>query len=371
MTLDKNSLVREVFHAEYEKLNINQRKAVDEIYGPIMVVAGPGTGKTQLLALRICNILIQTDVYPQNILCLTFTDAGCQALINRLIKFIGPDAYLIGIYTYHGFCNKVIRENSEYFADYKELTVADELQKIEITLEILQTLPFDHPLRRNTGNFKYDTKKIVSIFSIMKKENWSSELIEEECKKFKDYLIRYDTKIRYRNTRKGHYQKGDISPTLLDKALRKIELVKNSAPLIKLFNQKLNDNNLLDLDDSVKWVVNQFQTNQDIKLRYQEQFQFILADEYQDTNGSQNEVIFQLCDFDDSPNICVVGDDDQSIFRFQGASMYNIVSFKDKFNPKTYVLDINYRSQQDILDKAMKLISFNNERLVVSYKELT
>lgn len=370
MALDKNSSLREVFNKEYAKLNHNQRKAVDDIYGPIMIVAGPGTGKTQLLALRICNILIQTDVYPQNILCLTFTDAGSHALRNRLIQFIGADAYLVGIYTYHGFCNKVIKENSEYFGEFKELSVADDLQKIEITLDILQNLPFEHPIRRNTGKADYDTKKIVEVFSTMKKENWSPELIEEECRKYKDYLKKFDHGIRYKNSKKGVYEKGDLNERLLTEKAEKIEFVRHSAPLLLVYNQKLKEQNLIDLDDSVKWVVEKFDNNMDIKLKYQEQYQFLLADEYQDTNGSQNDIIFQLCDYDEAPNVCVVGDDDQSIYRFQGASMFNIVNFKDKFNPKTYVLDVNYRSQQEILDKAMLLISYNKERLVENYKEL-
>jgi len=106
---------RTVWQQAYDRLNDNQQKAVNTIEGPVMVVAGPGTGKTDLLAVRIGNILMQTDVFPHNILCMTFTDAGVIAMRNRLEKYIGPDAYNVSIQTFHSFCNNVIRENLQFF----------------------------------------------------------------------------------------------------------------------------------------------------------------------------------------------------------------------------------------------------------------
>ena len=103
------------FSKEYEKLNEQQRRAVDTIEGPVMAIAGPGTGKTQILASRIGKILLETDTAPQNILCLTYTDAGVVAMRKRLLQFIGPDAYKVNIYTFHAFCNDIIQENLSLF----------------------------------------------------------------------------------------------------------------------------------------------------------------------------------------------------------------------------------------------------------------
>ena len=108
-------ILLEKFNNEYEKLNEKQKLAVDTIEGPVMVIAGPGTGKTQILAARIGKILLETDVFPENILCLTYTDAGAIAMRRRLLQFIGPDAYKVNIYTFHAFCNDVIQENVSLF----------------------------------------------------------------------------------------------------------------------------------------------------------------------------------------------------------------------------------------------------------------
>src|SRR5580704_10757695 len=114
MSINRETL-RDRFREEYWKLNEQQRLAVDTIEGPVMVIAGPGTGKTQILAARIGKILLETDVSPRNILCLTYTDAGSLAMRRRLLQFIGPDAYKVNIYTFHAFCNDIIQENLSLF----------------------------------------------------------------------------------------------------------------------------------------------------------------------------------------------------------------------------------------------------------------
>src|SRR6476660_4216544 len=115
------------FHEEYSRLNEKQRLAVDTIEGPVMVIAGPGTGKTQILASRIGKILLETDSLPKNILCLTYTDAGVIAMRRRLLSFIGPDAYSVNIHTFHAFCNEIIQENLSRF----EKTALDPLSELE------------------------------------------------------------------------------------------------------------------------------------------------------------------------------------------------------------------------------------------------
>src|SRR5882724_4926551 len=133
------------FKEEYEQLNEKQRLAVDTIEGPVMVIAGPGTGKTQILASRIGKILLETDVYPQNILCLTYTDAGVVTMRKRLLQFIGPDAYKVDIYTFHAFCNDVIQENLSLF-EKTALDPVSELEKIQFFKELIDSFPKNHPL---------------------------------------------------------------------------------------------------------------------------------------------------------------------------------------------------------------------------------
>src|SRR5215210_2770155 len=151
------------FNEEYKKLNTEQRKAVDTIEGPVMVIAGPGTGKTQILAARIGKILLETDVSPQNILCLTYTDAGAIAMRRRLLQFIGADAYKVNIYTFHSFCNDIIQENLSLF-EKSALNPISELQKIELFKELIDSFPKNHLLKRYRGDVYYEIKNLESLF---------------------------------------------------------------------------------------------------------------------------------------------------------------------------------------------------------------
>src|SRR3954451_19443057 len=130
------ALLQKKFEQEFEKLNPQQRKAVDTIEGPVMVIAGPGTGKPQILAARIGRILLDTDALPSNILCLTYTDAGVIAMRRRLQAFIGPDAYKVNIYTFHAFCNDVIQENLSLF-ERNSLDAISDLERIELFKELI------------------------------------------------------------------------------------------------------------------------------------------------------------------------------------------------------------------------------------------
>ena len=134
------------FAEEYKKLNEQQRQAVDRIEGPVMVIAGPGTGKTQILAARIGRILLDTDASPSNILCLTYTDAGALAMRRRLIHFIGSDAYKVNIYTFHAFCNDIIQDNLSLF-EKNELDPISELEKIDLLKQLIDEFPKNHPLK--------------------------------------------------------------------------------------------------------------------------------------------------------------------------------------------------------------------------------
>ena len=142
------------FTEEYNRLNEQQQNAVNRIEGPVMVIAGPGTGKTQILAARIGKILLETDADPSNILCLTYTDNGAITMRRRLLEFIGPDAYKVNIYTFHAFCNDVIQENLSLF-EKTSLDPISELERIELLKQLVDAFPKNHPLKRYRGDVYY------------------------------------------------------------------------------------------------------------------------------------------------------------------------------------------------------------------------
>src|SRR6187401_2060762 len=171
MPINKEKL-QEQFSVQYEKLNERQRKAVDTIDGPVMVIAGPGTGKTQILASRVGKILLDTDAQPENILCLTYTDAGVVAMRKRLLQFIGSDAYKVNIYTFHAFCNDVIQENLSLF-EKTSLDPVSDLEKIQLFKELIDSFPKNHPLKRYRGDVYFEINNLQSLFSSMKREGWT------------------------------------------------------------------------------------------------------------------------------------------------------------------------------------------------------
>ncbi len=160
---------KETFSKYYNALNPEQKRAVDTIEGPVMVIAGPGTGKTQILGARIGKILLETDTDPQNILCLTYTDAGAIAMRRRLISFIGPDAYKVNIYTFHAFCNDIIQDNLSLF-EKNSLDPISELEQIQLLRELVDGFPQNHPLKRYRGDAYFEVKNLRSLFSTMKRE---------------------------------------------------------------------------------------------------------------------------------------------------------------------------------------------------------
>ena len=164
----------QVFHEQYEMLNSEQKEAVDSIEGPVMVLAGPGTGKTQILALRIARILQVTDMYPHNILCLTFTETGVVEMRKRLLKFIGPDAYHVRIYTFHSFCNDVLQDFPEKFLMKRDVQVISDIDKIKIFQEIIDNLPVDSVLKPFSAPYFY-RRDLEQLISDLKRESVSIE----------------------------------------------------------------------------------------------------------------------------------------------------------------------------------------------------
>ena len=358
-----HDILQQKFLQEYEKLNDQQRKAVDTIEGPVMVIAGPGTGKTQILASRIGKILLETDAAPQNILCLTYTDAGVVAMRKRLLQFIGPDAYKVNIYTFHAFCNDIIQENLSLF----EKTVLDpisDLEKIELFKELIDSFPKNHPLKRYRGDVYFEVKNLQSLFSNMKREGWTADFIKQ---KIDEYLTDLPNREEFIYKRKyKEFNAGDLKADKIAEENEKMEKLQTAVDEFERFQQMMRKKNRYDFDDMINWVIKAFEKNKNLLSNYQERYQYILVDEYQDTSGTQNRLVELLISYWDKPNVFVVGDDDQSIYRFQGANVENMLQFAGNYKNDllTVVLTNNYRSTQPILDISKSLIDRNDERLV-------
>lgn len=344
------------FEIEYNKLNTQQKVAVDTIEGPVMVVAGPGTGKTQILAMRIANILKKTQVSPSNILCLTFTNSGVQAMKQRLLRIIGPASYQIHVATFHTFCNEVISLYPEKFLTAKKLNQLTDLERIFLIQKIISENEYKS-LKPFKAPFHYQ-KSIIAAIGNLKQENISPEkfavLIERQFEAFDAIEDLYHDKGVNEGKLKAKY--------LTQKA--SLEKNRELADIYNKYQKELEKEGKYDFADMILFVLRAFDEDPEILSTYQEKYQYLLVDEYQDTNSAQNRIISILGSFYDNPNIFVVGDDEQSIFRFQGASLENILFFKEAYpETKIVVLENNYRSTQEILDISRGLIENNKNQI--------
>jgi len=355
----------------YQGLNPEQKKAVDTIEGPVLVAAGPGTGKTQILAMRVGKILLEQDVAPHNILCLTFTEAGVVAMRSRLLQLIGPTAHQVHINSFHGFCNQVIQENLDIFGAYKQFQPITELETIDVYRELIEQLPEDNLLKRYKYDKYTDLNRIKHLYDLMKKENLTPEDINKEVDEFlakQDYTYKKKTYVKAKDKT---FDKGDLKKDKIDADQYKYGKVKDAASQFPVFEKIMLDAERYDYSDMILWVIKEFEKNEQLISDYRERYLYFLIDEYQDTNGSQNKLIdFLLGDYE-KPNVFVVGDDDQAIFKFQGANLGNIKDFKKNYAPELVVLKSNYRSTQPILDASGALITHNEERLLDKMPGLT
>ena len=360
----------ELFLERYKKLNERQKEAVEHIYGPVMVIAGPGTGKTEVLSMRIANLLrSEAQVQPHEILCLTYTDEATSSMRRRLVQIIGPAAHKVNIYTFHAFCNNVIQNNSENFS-MRSLQPITDLERTELLYKLLDDLPSGHPLRKLSGNIYFDAGKISRLFDLMKREYLSAEYISDGIDAYLKELPSREEYI-YKKSGKG-YQKGDVKQNLINEEIKKMDGTRSAALLFDRYEELMKESGRYDFNDMIIWVLAAFKENPALLQSYQERYQFILVDEFQDTNGSQNELLNLLASYWEDPNIFVVGDDDQGVYEFQGARIRNIVDYYERYKEsiKVIVLPHNYRSSQMILDKALASIHNNQQRLINQLHEL-
>jgi len=403
-----------------KSLNPEQLEAVDSIDGPLVVRAGPGTGKTQILTMRIENILLSRDVLPENILCLTFTESAAENMRTRLFKAIGKPARNVNFYTFHGFGSHLISKLNDYSDTTNLYKSIEEIAGFEIIEQLLGKLGHDNPLSRKNDDGFYYIKFINTVFSWLKQSGLDSQTILgdlDTSEKFfklssKDLNDALSDRISKKNMElygqlfrslKTNHQKypsttGTQSLTELDAAIidvgvtgvtksmtqwkskwtaknylnqiiykdqRNLEKFRATIKLLDQYQKVLASKGYYDFDDMILKACDALETNLEFKLNIQEQYQYVLIDEYQDTNGAQNKLLRLLCDnpvYEGSPNLMVVGDPDQAIFSFQGADSSLLTNFaKTWSNSKQVTLIYNYRSGQDLLNFSKSVLDLANE----------
>ena len=418
------------FERRYKQLNPAQKQAVDTIDGPVMVVAGPGTGKTELLSMRVANILRKSDALPNNILCLTFTESGAAAMRERLIGLIGPQAYKIAIHTFHSFGAEVINQNGEYFFQGAHFRPADELSSYEVLRSLLEKLPHDNMLSSKMNDqFTYLRDLQTTISDLKKSGLTPDELLDilDRNDRFCEWLqpklhVAFGDRLSKKSFAGLHtlvdelatysgdpmelisYQPLDeLLTASLHDALEQAEIDSSTKPLSAWKREwcekqpngettlrdvkhckklravagvyydyliAMQQRSLYDFDDMILRVVHAMEVFDDLRLNLQEQYQYILIDEFQDTNDAQMRVAWNLTNnpaTEGRPNLLVVGDDDQAIYRFQGANLSNILEFKSIYRDVALIaLSENYRSSEPVLQLSRQVIVQAQERLETS-----
>ncbi|HSX29034.1 MAG TPA: ATP-dependent DNA helicase [Candidatus Saccharimonadales bacterium] len=426
-------------------LNTAQAEAVKTIDGPVLVVAGPGTGKTQLLSVRVGAIL-QADaaMLPSNILCLTFTDAAAANLRERLIEKIGlgQAAYQVAIHTFNSFGSWIMATYPEYFFAWREATTADELTSYRLLESILQKLPGDHPLAaqshddsffatRQVQNFIGDCKRAnlspqevaniidanqatYELYAPLLAKHWPARMTDKDAlpkiaqcittleavkvpgtttKDITDLLslvlqglhaaqAESDALVGRSKTKpftawKDDWLELDAEKRWIFKAAKHYAKLAAAADIYAQYQKELDNQGMVDFNDQIMAVLAALENHEELRLNLQERFQYVMIDEYQDTNRAQLQMARHITDasvHEGRPNIMVVGDDDQAIYRFQGADMSNIAAFEAAYkDPKIIWLDQNYRSNQAVLTPARSVstqIALSLEKLKGISKEL-
>lgn len=422
------------FEKRYQQLNAAQKKAVDLIEGPVMVIAGPGTGKTELLSVRTANILKKTDTLPENILCLTFTESGATAMRERLIGIVGKDAYKVSIHTFHSFGTEVINQNREFFYRGALFEPADDLNRYEILRSIFDELDYKNPLA-STMNSEYthqpDAAKVISelkrsgltsdeLLAVLDESEAAIDFAERiivphisgtVSKTTKDKLAGILPELQARAEAAGPLfevtpliraivdglrftleQAETEHPTKPITAWKKRWFVKNEkaefifksrAHIVKLralafvyyeYLKKMEEEGLYDYDDMILQVVHAMEVHDDLRFNLQEKYLYIMVDEFQDTNLAQIRILRSLTSNpvnEGRPNLMIVGDDDQAIYSFQGAEISNILEFQESYpEVQKVVLTHNYRSGDLVISQARSVIVQGNDRLENIYDDI-
>lgn len=297
-----------------DNLNPKQLEAVKTLEGPLLVLAGAGSGKTRVLTHRIAYLMYEKKIHPSNILAITFTNKAAKEMRERLEVLINQNVDNLWVSTFHAACVRILRREIEalgYTSNFVIYDNADQQTLIKIILK-----------DKNLDEKKFTPRSIIAKISSYKNEMQSPSDAKKIAENYYDEV---------------------------------------TSDIYEEYQKRLKENNAVDFDDIIMLVVRLFKKDKEILHKYQQKFKYILVDEYQDTNTCQYMLIKYLAE--EHHNLCVVGDDDQSIYGWRGADIRNILNFeKDYENTKIIKLEQNYRSTQTILDTANKIISNNNDR---------
>jgi len=422
------------FDDRYASLNERQKEAVDTIDGPVMVIAGPGSGKTELLGLRVANILRKTDASPEDILCLTFTDSAAKNMRERLAGLIGKDAYKVAIHTFHGLGSEIINRHPECFYQGAVYSPIDDISKMEMIEKIIKDLKWSSRLKSFHPDQGYTyLRDIIARIDDIKKGGLTPEEFESlilENKQFEDeadeiikevfcgrvslamipdleeMLSRLSSiKVPSREFSLGNYiPLKDVIVESLKKALDEVAEIEEKksktkpvtqwkknflkknvggewfleshfrnkdfldlAKIYSAYQEKIHQGGFYDFADMILDTVRELEENAELRYELQEKFLYVLVDEFQDTSGVQMRLMDAVLNTEVNegrPNVLVVGDDDQSIFKFQGANLQNFSGFLKKYKSvEKIVLTENYRSTQEILDYSQGVVEQVAERL--------
>ncbi len=406
-------------------LNDRQLEAVETIYWPVLVIAGPGSGKTQLLAARIANILLTTDYLPSNILCLTFTENAARNMRERLATMIGQDAYRVAIHTFHSFGNEILNRFRTLSKQYNEAEPIDTIESSRILDQILSTLAWDNPYKPwfrasetikdvlgSIGSLKKGWVTPVHYEDILRaneaiilelepivEQYWKEidtlgQKKEEKEKKIwlfeefthmvqkmsvnKKYIgnfERFETCMSRSITEAWEVYTGDGSTKFMnswrdswtEKTVKWKRILKEQGKFVKQkalatiyesYQKILSERGLIDFSDMILQAIELVEEYDIVRMSLAEQYQFIMIDEFQDTNDAQMRLVNGIASVGiESANIFAVGDDDQSIYKFQWANTKNIRLFHDMYqNTRLILLEKNYRSKAEIIEHSRAVI---------------
>ena len=295
----------------FTELNTQQQKAVNTLEGPLLVLAGAGSGKTRVLVHRIAYMIEEKGIAPFNILAITFTNKAAGEMRERVDNLVGFGSEQIWVSTFHSTCVRILRRHIDLLGYDTNFTIYDTDDSKSVMKQVMKNLDIDSK--------QIKEKRVLNAISAAKDELIGPEQFERDASMYDE---------------------------------------KRIAACYKEYQNVLRSSNALDFDDIIFKTVELFKKHPEVLNNYQERFKYIMVDEYQDTNIAQYELIRLLAD--KYRNLCVVGDDDQSIYKFRGANIRNILDFEQHFEDAVVIkLEQNYRSTQNILDAANAVIANN------------
>ncbi len=415
------------FEEAYRKLNTEQREAVDHIDGPLLVVAGPGTGKTQLLSARVANILKKTDTDPSAILCLTFTNKAAANMRARLVQLVGPSARTVTAKTFHSFAAEIMNMYPDYFWNGAKLNAASDAVQLEIIESILSDLPLDNPLSLTFAGEFTQVRPVRQALKLAKEAGLTPEqlraiitlnlayidqiepllvnalapalsakrlpalhgavaglpaqgigadmspllALDTVIQDSLDFAIATDEptgKLTHTSKWKSRWIQSEAGLKGMHDERRRNQWWQYLAGVYEQYRDALHGRGYYDYADMLVEVIQQLEQHADLRASVQERFLYVMIDEFQDTNAAQMRLGHLVADHfsaEGKPNIMAVGDDDQSIYKFNGAELNNMLSFQRAYpTARTLILVKNYRSSQAVLDTARRVIELANDRLV-------